>query len=215
MFSHSFVACLLVTTYGRVWTWAEIGFLTTAPWSWTIPVGLLFYRFASLAGGAITNWFTPAEESAVQIFRSVSIGCFLPRGRTAQMLQLVNQAILGPIHEEIVYRGFFVFFLGQLTGYPTLSIAFGLILCVTVHLYQGYWAIPSHALFFAIAVAIMYSPAGLLTVIVMHVANNLHHAWTLPGYVENYRAYLRDKRQQRLECPASAEVASAPPGRQT
>lgn len=194
LLSHSFVACILVASYGRVWNFADIGFRTESPLSWTILLGLLCYSPLNLAQTLLGKFCYPAEDSAQELFQRVWIGYFLPRGRIAQLLQVFETAVLGPIHEEIVYRGFFVYMLGNLSGYPALGVLVGLVLCITVHLYQGYWGIPYHVLFFAAVVVIMYSPAGLLTAIVMHVTNNLQHAFTLPAYAKEY---LSERRQAR------------------
>ncbi len=208
LLSHSFVACVLLASYGRVWNFDDIGFRTVSPWSWTILLGLLYYSFWNLAQTLIGKFCYPAGDSAEEVLRRVWIANFLPRGRIAQVLQVFGSAVLGPIHEEIVYRGFLVYFLGNLTGHPTLAILVGLVLCITVHLYQGFWAIPYHVLFYATVVTILYSPAGLLTAVVMHVANSLHHALTLPAHAKANLAALRQVRcRNRSEAAALQQTS--------
>jgi hypothetical protein len=213
LLSFTFVALVLLATYGRVWNFAEIGFRTTPPWNWTILLGLLCYRFLHLTEGWLARMFEgPAEQSA-SVFQRVWIGHFVPRGRLAQAMQVLLVGFVGPLHEEIVYRGFFVFMLSNLTGRAEIGIACGLILCVMGHLYQGVRSIPSHVLFYAASVALMFSPAGLLTALVMHIANNLHHAIALPRAIAAYREHsreMRNKKQDELVAAASPAPQPSP-----
>lgn len=205
LLGDSFVTCVLLATYGRVWTLAEIGFRTEPPWNWTILFGLLCYRFSYLAHAALARWTEPPAQADLQYLRQSRVHYFLPRGRTAQVLSGLLIALLGPIHEEIVYRGFLVYMLGNLTGQTVLAILFGLVLCLWVHLYQGWRAMLGHFLFYASAITILYSPAGLLAVLVMHIANNLHHVLTLPGSIQQLLAWLREERKkQQTSNPVTA-----------
>jgi hypothetical protein len=65
------------------------------------------------------------------------------------MLSHFNTAFLGPAFEELVYRGFFVYFVGETVGSMALGVLTGLLLCLWMHLHIGPRKLLSIILFFA------------------------------------------------------------------
>jgi membrane protease YdiL (CAAX protease family) len=125
----------------------------------------------------------------------------LPRGKVAQTIATLELVIVSPILEEIVYRGFFVFLLGNLVDLANATACFGLLLFVLLHLYQGLHRIPSNVLFFSTAVGLLYSPFGLAGAIGFHIACNLRYALARPYMARQYMA----SRQLAKVAPALRE----------
>ncbi|WP_425617004.1 CPBP family intramembrane glutamic endopeptidase [Anatilimnocola sp. NA78] len=213
MLGHIFVLCVLVASFGRVWTFADVGFRTASPWSWTILVGLLCCHFMIKAQNVLAGFLYRQNAELEEQQRRMFVTMQLARGRVAQVLDVINSGIVCPIHEELVYRGFLVYMLANLTQLPWLAILFGLVICLIVHLYQGWWAIPTHILFYVGFVALLFSPAGLLAGISMHVANNTQSWLRWVFFAREYVAHLRGWRLQRQEqrSLATAEVSPLEP----
>jgi len=217
MLGHIFVLCVLIASYGRVWTFADVGFRTASPWSWTILVGLLCCRFMIMAQDVLARFLYRQNAELEEQHHRLFVSMQLARGRVAQILDVINSGIVCPIHEELVYRGFLVYMLANLTQLPWLAILFGLVLCLIVHLYQGWWAIPAHILFYATFVALLFSPAGLLAGISMHVANNTD-TWIrglifASEYVAVRRAFRLQRQDQRALTNKAVEEVSLQPAR--
>jgi membrane protease YdiL (CAAX protease family) len=62
--------------------------------------------------------------------------------------------VVSVIAEEMLYRGYLVLLLGNLTGQVFLFAVISIVLSVIVHLYQGLWAIPFHIIMASSLVAI-------------------------------------------------------------
>lgn len=157
------VGILLPIAGTEIWTWADVGFK-----GWIA-------GFLGLLAAIILERenFGRNYQDKPPITRHM-LACFrthLPRGRTSQCVASLNTAVISPICEELVYRGFFVFFLGSLIGH-LWSVVIGLILCLWLHLYQGREYLVQHVKFFAVACFLLYSPAGIVGVILFHVTAN-------------------------------------------
>ena len=117
-----------------------------------------------------------------------------PRGRLAICL-CRTLTVLTAILEEVLFRGIFVFHLGEVTGSRTFAIALGLVLFLAVHTYQGPAMILKGVVFYACVVGLLYSRFGLLGAIGMHVAWNYYFVSGLPKNAATYRRYLDAARQ--------------------
>jgi hypothetical protein len=117
------------------------------------------------------------------------LGQNLPRGRFWRGLNLFKLVLLGPLLEEVVWRGFFVYRLGNLIGSVAAAIAIGLALCLCVHLYQGAHCIGRHIAFYTIVVTLLYSPLGLTAAVGFHVGCDFWYAMNSGAVVRHYRSY--------------------------
>lgn len=121
------------------------------------------------------------------------LGSYLPRGRFWQGLKLFRLVLLGPVLEEIVFRGFFVYQLGILIGSVAVAVAIGLALCLCLHVYQGTHLLGRHVAFYVIVVALLYSPLGLTAAIGFHIGCNYCYAMNLAALVRYYRSCRHDR----------------------
>jgi membrane protease YdiL (CAAX protease family) len=155
---------------GVGWTWPDIGAASIGGTGWALLYGGLIcipfalVRHAAMAKAQKIGWIKPG--------RAWNLSQSVPRGRIAAWFEAVSSGVISPIKEEIVYRGFFVFFLSRSFDNLALGIGVGLILFLLLHLYQGPWQWPSHLLFFAFVTVLTFSPLGLWSAIGLHIAWN-------------------------------------------
>jgi membrane protease YdiL (CAAX protease family) len=96
-------------------------------------------------------------------------------------VSLIPLAVIG---EELVFRGYFVLFMGTLTGTFLPWIIVSILLSVVIHLYQGrdWKTILYHAGFAALCIAILISTHNIQGIILGHISYNL--IWTLRTWQE-------------------------------
>jgi hypothetical protein len=144
------------------------------------------------------------------------LGQNLPRGRVWQIVKLLELVIISPVLEEIVYRGFFVYCLGTMIGNVVLALVIGLVMCLCLHLYQGWHLIHRHIAFYAIVVSLLYSPLGLTAAIGFHVGCNFRYAMHVAKLARVLRNWstarmLSVDRFQPVGCSTGARPAEGQP----
>ena len=154
---------LLLIAGPSIWTWADVGF---KGWIAGFSGVLAAVILESDKFGHNYQDKPPITQHMLACFRA-----HLPRGGFAQCVASLNTAVVSPICEELVYRDFFVFFLGSLIGH-LWAVAIGLVLCLWLHIYQGLEYVVQHVKFYAVACFLLYSPAGIVGVILFHVTAN-------------------------------------------
>lgn len=192
------LALLLYLSIENTWTFEAIGYSPNSSWLASVVVGIVAAYFTrrliTVADGLLWRSDSASEDSTLTAFDASVVRQHLPRGR-ARWLSVLDTIVLGPIAEDVVYRGFFVYFGGNLFGeFP--SIVFGLLLCVWMHLYQGPRRMIAVVVFFAVSVSLLYSPLGLLAVIAFHAASN---AYAVAMLRPNGLRYLQHQRERRVE----------------
>jgi membrane protease YdiL (CAAX protease family) len=114
-----------------------------------------------------------------------------PRRRGARLLMAIAGCVLNPVNEEIIYRGILIGLLGHLLGSYLPAVLAGLVLTLGVHLYQGWRALPFHAIFFAFATLLLFSALGLVGAIGLHFAADLWPDLQTRRRVDLWRQHLR------------------------
>jgi membrane protease YdiL (CAAX protease family) len=96
-----------------------------------------------------------------------------PRGRVAKWFAALFIMVFNPFVEELVMRGVLIHQWGLILGSPALPIFVGLLLNGALHWYQGWRMQAWHAIYFAMAVCLLYSPWGLPAAITAHVLGDV------------------------------------------
>ena len=186
---------VLLFSFGRVWTFESIGFALNDHWIWAIVIGVsCSFLYMSISGYIfkLSAWLLKDNGGK---FSGVVLQMNLPRGKFAQGLQLFDTSLFSPVFEEIVYRGFFVYLMGNVIGSPVVGVLIGLLLFVWVHLYLGPSKIIPGVIFFLACAGLLYSPFGLLSVIAFHITWNARYAFGLRAQCKRYMESIREYRQ--------------------
>jgi hypothetical protein len=96
-----------------------------------------------------------------------------PRGRVAKWFAALFIMGFNPFVEELVMRGVLIHHWGMELGSPGLPIVVGFVLNGALHWYQGWRMQAWHAMYFTVAVWLLYSPWGLPAAIVAHVLGDV------------------------------------------
>jgi hypothetical protein len=96
-----------------------------------------------------------------------------PRGRVAKWFAALFIMGFNPFVEELVMRGVLIHQWALLIGSPVMPILVGFVLNGALHWYQGRRMQAWHAMYFGVAVCLLYSPWGLPAAIVAHVLGDV------------------------------------------
>lgn len=163
---------VLWVSHGRLWTFASIGFTSQMDWTWSIVVGMVYAILFAFAHDELVARLSLQPSEELSSNNAMYLRTSLPRGKLAQMMSYFDTIVFHPVYEEIIFRGFFVYYVGHLLSSPLAGAGIGLVLCVWLHLYQGGKRILPVAFFFLSTVLLLYSSFGLLAAIAFHVACN-------------------------------------------
>jgi membrane protease YdiL (CAAX protease family) len=163
---------------------------------------------AALTFGAVTCWLFSAAMGVLIGFRQdpradlratlQTTLALLPRARLPRMTVVGVICIFNPITEELVFRGLLVHQLAYIGAPLWLALLLGAVVNAINHAYQSRRAVLQHLIFYGFAVALLYSPAGLVGAIGLHVAAD---AYPFLRLREHLRAYRRMRRQGRAHPP--------------
>ena len=112
----------------------------------------------------------------------------LPRAPSQKVLACIAIILLNPLTEEAMFRGVLVYHFSNTSGYVILPLVLGFAANVFNHTHQGARLQVFHACFFAVAVALLYSPLGLLGAIGFHFGGDLVPIITARRRLLQYRA---------------------------
>jgi len=129
-----------------------------------------------------------------------------PRRRSFKILAAILFVIFNPFTEELVMRGILIHQWSLLLGSPVIPIVVGLVLNSLLHWYQGWRMQPWHALYFALAVGLLYSPWGLIAAITAHVFGDLAPVISLRRQLRRARAERRQARAAHQDRYTSENV---------
>ncbi|MEO0574628.1 MAG: CPBP family intramembrane glutamic endopeptidase [Pseudomonadota bacterium] len=124
----------------------------------------------------------------------VSMRALVPRERTSQV-QLVAALSINPFTEELLYRGFLVYFLGTVSGSPLSFFFIGLAVCLGAHAYQHWHMMWFHVAFYVVVVAILYSPLGIVGAIGCHFVGDIYPLTQVKANLLVYRNIRRLRRE--------------------
>ncbi len=122
----------------------------------------------------------------------VVLRCIWPRSERRRR-KLLAVLLANPFTEELIYRGFLVFYLGHLFDSILLFSIVGLVVCLTIHLYQGVKMLHFHALFCIASILMLLSPLGLVGCFGFHLAGDIIPFAGMRQALDAWRA------QRRLE----------------
>lgn len=109
--------------------------------------------------------------------------------------KLLTALIINPFTEELMYRGFLVYYLGNLLDSILLFCILGVAFCLTIHFYQGARMLAFHAGFCISSILILFSPLGIVGCFGLHVAADLY---PLTEIRDQLQAWESARRRERL-----------------
>ena len=180
---------LAFIAYPEQWTWPTVGLKTEVPLAVSAGVGFVAY------GGLLAMLIAAAHFSGSEgrlldgTVRSMAAIC--PRGRGQKAMAWVAFCVFNPVIEELLFRGVLIYQTSLVIGSPWLLIAAGLVVNIGNHWYQGRRSMLLHIPFYAIAVALLFSPLGLAGAIGFHVAGDIVPMALVRRQLRQFRARHR------------------------
>lgn len=190
------VAVLAYTWHAGAWDAASVGVHHPDLWMESVLAGEIGF-LALIVGYSLLLWLgrrIPAMRLAA-VRGNLRIW---PRTRALKIVATIFFVVFNPFTEELVMRGILIHQWGLLLGSPALPIVVGFALNSLLHGYQGWRMQFWHALFFAVAVGLLYSRWGLIAAITAHVFGDLAPVISLR------RQLLRARNEQRKARAARA-----------
>jgi len=166
-----FVAVLALAWQRGWWTLASVGIPAQVRWPETLLAGEVGFVAVVLC-----NLLLMIVLRRLGVMRLVAARGNLriwPRGRAAKWVAALFIMVFNPFVEELVMRGVLIHQWGLLLGSPVLPIAIGFLLNGALHWYQGWRMQAWHAMYFAVAVWLLYSPWGLPAAMAAHVLGDV------------------------------------------
>ena len=193
---HSFalrqVMLVLVFAFGYAngaWTPASVGIHHPELWLDSILAGEIAFLLLVLV-----HWLLLKMTGQMQVMRLAAARGNLfawPRQRSHKIIAGIAIMVFNPFTEEMVMRGILIHQWAQLLGSALVPIAVGFVLNALLHWYQGWRLQLWHAMYFLIAVGLLYSKWGLIAAITAHVFGDV-----MP-FVHLRRNLLRARAAQR------------------
>ena len=159
------------------WSWPSIGVPARIRWPETLLAGevgfaalLLTYVAILLATRRLAVMRRVATRGNLRLW---------PRRRRDKWIAAIAIMVFNPFVEEIVMRGILIHHWALALGSPVLPIVVGCVLNGILHWYQGWRMQVWHALYFVVAVTLLYSPSGLPAAIFAHVFGDVIPILTL------------------------------------
>ena len=121
-----------------------------------------------------------------------------PRRRSHKIIAGIAIMVFNPFTEELMMRGVLIHQWALFIGSAAIPIAIGFVLNSLLHWYQGWRMQLWHAMYFVIAVGLLYSKWGLIAAITAHVFGDV-----MP-FVGLRRNLLRARKERRAARAAQA-----------
>jgi membrane protease YdiL (CAAX protease family) len=170
-------AVLAYAWHAGYWTAASAGFHGAQHWAGSVLAGeaaflglMGAYALVLRATGTLAFMRETATRGNLRVW---------PRGRAQKWTAALFIMVFNPFTEEIVMRGILIHQWGLVLGSPVAPIIVGLLLNAGLDWYQGWRMQLWHAMFFAMAVCLLYSPFGLTAAITAHVLGDVMPIVTL------------------------------------
>ncbi|GAB5402198.1 MAG: hypothetical protein Aurels2KO_04290 [Aureliella sp.] len=194
--SHVPLLLVLAVTYSNHWTFLDIGFKYSGSWVWALTAGFVAASIFGIVHRIVQRALPISPANPPTVFDIEILKATLPRGSKAHAVQCFETTLLSPILEDLIYRGFFVFYFGSLTGNPAAAVLVGLVLCVAVHLYMGGARLLSILMFYTASITLLYSPFGLMSTIVFHIVCNTRYMMHRRTHALQYMMVAQDLRRR-------------------
>lgn len=185
------VAVLAFTHAEGGWSGSTVGVSTHPPHWMAFLAGIVVYPcflLAAYLAARILGHAGHFDHIAFLAMRQT-----WPRSRLAKTVTLIASCVLNPVTEEILYRGILIALFGLLLGSYLPAVTVGLVLTLGAHRYQGLRALPYHAIFFAFATLVLFSPLGLVGAIGLHFAADLWPQLRWGASVDLWRRHLKSR----------------------
>lgn len=166
-----FVAVLIVAFRAGSWSAASVGIPAPIRWPETILAGEIGFLVVLLAN--LLLMLALRRLGPMRLMTTRGNLRIWPRGRAAKWVAALFIMVVNPFVEELVMRGILIHHWGLMLGSPVLPIVVGLLLNGALHWYQGWRSQGWHAMYFAVAVWLLYSPWGLPAAMAAHVLGDV------------------------------------------
>ena len=166
-----FTVVLFATFQSGAWTGASVGIPPQIRWPETILAGEL--GFLAVLIGNLLLLLALRRLGPMRLVAARGNLRIWPRGRVAKWFAALFIMVFNPFVEELVMRGILIHHWGLMLGSPLLPIAVGFLLNGALHWYQGWRMQTWHAMYFAVAVWLLYSPWGLPAAMAAHVLGDV------------------------------------------
>ncbi|MEN7343313.1 MAG: CPBP family glutamic-type intramembrane protease [Pseudomonadota bacterium] len=155
---------------------------------------------------AIFEWIIRRLGASDEMTAAAYIGArsIWPRDKD-KVWRLRVALALNPFTEELLYRGFLVYFLGNLFDARLSFVALGLIACLAAHAYQGTRILWFHAGFYCLNIVLLFSPFGIVAAFGAHLIGDFYPLTLIRRQRDTYRAMRRKRRA--LQKPRSEDTA--------
>jgi membrane protease YdiL (CAAX protease family) len=167
----AFTLILWLTYLRGDWTPESVGINASTFWLEAILAGEVGY-FAILLVHSGLMW-AAGRFGAMRLTAARGNLRVWPRGRRQKWLAALFIMVFNPFTEELVMRGILIHQWGLILGSAVAPIVIGFLLNGALHWYQGWRMQLWHALFFAMAVTLLYSPWGLTAAFAAHVLGDV------------------------------------------
>jgi hypothetical protein len=178
------VLALFVYFDERSWTAESVGIKQDNP-----PIQFLYgtAAYAALVAILIAVYKVARTLNAQADNNMVTMAYLWPRKPRQKLMMAIAMCGLNPVTEEILFRGILVYQFSYALGSYELPLLLGLLVSLANHAYQGLRATFTHALWYAVVVGLLFSEAGLIGAIVMHVWGDVMPVYWLRGHLWHYR----------------------------
>jgi hypothetical protein len=191
-----FAAVLAFTFVQGQWTLQSVGISSSRHWLDSVLAGEL--AFLGLALGYTLIIKLVGLIPAMRLAATRGNLRAWPRKRSHKIFACIFIMGFNPFIEELVMRGVLIHQWGLLLESAVIPILVGFALNALFHWYQGWRMQLWHALYFWVAVALLYSPWGMVAAITAHVFGDVFPFVTLR------RNLLRARNEQRKARAARA-----------
>lgn len=184
-----FIVMLVVFSHHDGWSAKSVGFDSELPAINSLLIGVgLYLVFVVLMSVAlkVTGHYERVLDNNLQV-----LAYLWPRSRRQRLAFVLAACVLNPVVEELLFRGILVHQFDVAIGSPTVPLIVGLAASLGNHAYQGWRAITTHLPFYLIAVALLYSPTGLVGAIGFHFAGDVVPFLAMKRNLRHYRDRYR------------------------
>lgn len=162
---------LVFIAYPEQWTWTTAGLKTDVPLTLSAGVGFVVYIVWLVLINVVFKLKGGDRRLVDGMVRSMA--ALVPRERAQKAMAWVAFCVFNPVIEELLFRGILIYQTSLVLGSAWLPITVGLLVNIGNHWYQGGRSMLLHVPFFAIAVALLFSPLGLGGAIGFHIAGDV------------------------------------------
>ena len=184
-------AILFITT-AEEWEASHLGFKFEVHPLISFLLGIVAYGFLYLLlhfGLGIAGLRERMDDASFKAMRSI-----WPRERGGKVIAVLAICVLNPVSEELLYRGVLIWSFGHHMDNLPLAVGISFSLTMIGHAYQGGLAALSQLFFHGLAIALLFSPLGLMGSIGLHVAGDVVPVIELRSMMDRWQVRRRAER---------------------